>query len=281
MARIPERIGYGRPWRNLFLTRRVPPRAAALSMHKRTIREIRRLIAAPPPASGIPPAAHHIHQYLHLAQTLGANPEPIPPHIAVSPSEVTAIQERFKCSSTSPKRSLLFGLNAGAEYGPAKRWPRERFISAAKALLQQTNCSWWIFGSAAEEAFASAIAREIAGSQTELNERVRCLAGQTSLRELCAGLRACDLLLTNDSGPMHLAAAVGTPVIALFGSTSPQLTGPGLPGESKHSLLQAQVPCSPCFRRECPIDFRCMNNVSVEQIIAAALSIRWRGQNEG
>jgi heptosyltransferase-2 len=82
-------------------------------------------------------------------------------------------------------------------------------------------------------------------------------------------LKLCHVLLTNDSGPMHVAAALGTPVVAPFGSTSPGLTGPGLPGDPRHQLLQAGAPCSPCFLRECPIDFRCMNGISVESVVEA------------
>jgi heptosyltransferase-2 len=97
------------------------------------------------------------------------------------------------------------------------------------------------------------------------------LTGRTSLRQLMAGLTLCRLVLTNDSGPMHIAAALGTPVIVPFGSTSPELTGPGLPGSAGHVLLRANVPCSPCYLRECPIDHRCMNGIQVDQVVAAAL----------
>jgi len=86
-----------------------------------------------------------------------------------------------------------------------------------------------------------------------------------------AMLKLCRVLLTNDSGPMHVAAALGTPVVAPFGSTSPELTGPGLPGDPRHRLLKSDAPCSPCFLRECPIDFRCMNGFAVEQVVAAVI----------
>ena len=84
-------------------------------------------------------------------------------------------------------------------------------------------------------------------------------------------LKLCRVLLTNDSGPMHVAAALGTPVVVPFGSTSFELTGPGLPGDSLHHLLRAQAACAPCFRRTCPIDFRCMTGISVERVVAAVL----------
>jgi heptosyltransferase-2 len=95
------------------------------------------------------------------------------------------------------------------------------------------------------------------------------LAGHTSLRELCAALRACRVVLTNDTGPMHLAAAVGARLVGLFGSTSIELTGPGLPGDARHILLRGEAPCAPCFLRECPIDFRCMKSLTVERVVQA------------
>ena len=95
------------------------------------------------------------------------------------------------------------------------------------------------------------------------------LAGSTSLRELCAVLKLCRVLLTNDTGPMHIAAAVGASVVVPFGSTSPELTGPGLPGDAHHQLLKTSAPCAPCFRRTCPIDLRCLEGISVEAVAAA------------
>jgi len=82
-------------------------------------------------------------------------------------------------------------------------------------------------------------------------------------------LKLCGVLLTNDTGPMHLAAALGTPVAAIFGSTSPELTGP-VPSDHS-SILESHAPCSPCFLRECPIDFRCMNGIGVEETVKAVL----------
>ena len=92
------------------------------------------------------------------------------------------------------------------------------------------------------------------------------LVGKTTLAELIASLRECDLLLTNDTGTMHLAAHLGVPVVALFGSTEPALTGPLGTG---HTVLRHHVECSPCFLRECPIDFRCMKAIASAEVIAA------------
>jgi heptosyltransferase-2 len=169
---------------------------------------------------------------------------------------------------TAPNAGPWFGLNPGAEYGPAKRWPFERFASAAVALQKQTQCRWAIFGGAAERPLAAQIASQIAaapGLAPALN-----LAGQTTLRELMAALKSCRLLLTNDSGPMHLAAALGTPLVVLFGSTSPELTAP--PVSDRAQVVRASgIPCSPCFLRQCPIDFRCMKTIEPAAAVAAAL----------
>lgn len=91
------------------------------------------------------------------------------------------------------------------------------------------------------------------------------------MRQFMALLRLCRVLLTNDTGPMHLAAALGTPVVVPFGSTAPELTAPGLPDDPRHRLLKSAAPCSPCFRRTCPIDFRCMLGITVDQVVAAVL----------
>lgn len=271
-AGIPARIGLARPWRNVFLTQAVPPRREEVRMHKRSVAEVQSLVAggSASSASAIPSSAHQLHHYLHLVAAFGANPTPVAPRIEVAAAEVAAVRNRFGAGADN---SPLFGINAGAEYGPAKRWPRERFVAAAIEIRRRTNCRWWIFGGKADVELASGIAAEIAGAKAWPAEAVRSIAGQTSLRELCAALKACRLVITNDTGPMHVAAAVGTPVIVPFGSTSSELTGPGLPGGTMHDLIKANVPCSPCFLRECPIDFRCMQSIGVDVVVAAAMRV--------
>jgi heptosyltransferase II len=233
---------------------------------KRTIRSP----AVPSPASRLAPqylSAHQIHDYLHLvAAAFGANAEPVPPQLFVQPHEADQVRTKFDLGGiTKP----LLGMNPGAAYGPAKRWPLERFIAAAREIQARANCVWLIFGGPADAADCERIHRALRSSQSA----PRNLAGRTSLRELCALLKLCRVLLTNDSGPMHVAAALGTPVVVPIGSTSPELTGPGLPGDPKHRLLNARVPCSPCFRRRCPIDFRCMTGISVDQVVDAVLGL--------
>jgi heptosyltransferase-2 len=278
LAGIPQRIGYAHPWRNFFLTQTVGPRAGATQMRKLSVAEIKRRAGVAPvsnfntdkPETGVTPvlqpAAHQLHEYLHLAAVLGANPAPLPPQLTLLPEEIEAAKKRFGLPEiTQP----IFGLNPGAEYGPAKRWPVERFIAAAQEIQKRTNCTWLLFGGRADMEIAGRIAADIHPPSSLLPPRN--LAGKTTLRELMALLKLCRVLLTNDSGPMHVAAALGTPVVVPFGSTSPELTGPGRPGDSKHRLLRSNAPCSPCFLRECPIDFRCMNGISVERVVEAVL----------
>jgi heptosyltransferase II len=283
LARIPQRIGYPQTWRNWALTDKISREISRSAMRKRSLGEIKRLIHHP--SAGSTPAvlssAHHIHHYLQLAAALGGNPRPLPPCLTVTDQEVKSIKQRLPVPAGQIESRPIFGLNAGAEYGPAKRWPRERFVDAAIRLQRQTDCRWLIIGGRGDMALAGSIADEIrtAASQKPgraedpANPEVINLAGATTLRELCAALKLCRVLLTNDSGPMHVAAALGIPVVVPFGSTSPELTGPGLPGDSRHQLLKSNVPCAPCFLRECPIDFRCMNSISVERVVKAVLSV--------
>jgi heptosyltransferase II len=269
LAGIPKRIGYARPWRNLFLTQSTPLRPGRARMHKRSVQEIETLVTMGDPASRIPhPASvHQIHDYLHLVAALGASREPLPPRLFVTTHEIAVTARKFGLDGAATKGRPILGLNPGAEYGAAKRWPVERFIAAAQEIQKRTGCTVLILGGKGDVPIASQIE---SGLRLPVSA-FRPLVGQTSLRELMALLKMCGVVLSNDSGPMHVSAALGTPVVVPFGSTSPELTGPGLPGDSRHQLLKSDAPCSPCFLRKCPIDFRCMNGISVERIVEATL----------
>lgn len=241
-------------------------------MKKLSVSEIQRRIGDPhrPPAQVIPSGAHQIFHYLHLAKSLGADAQPLCPELFVTEDEKSVFLNRFGLRLRNERP--LFGMNPGAEYGPAKRWPVERYVAAGVEVQKRTNCLWLIFGGSSDRPIANEIAAGLGsahGSEKGLDADpgVVNLAGETTLRELCAGLKLCRVLLSNDTGPMHVAAALGTPVVVPFGSTSPELTAPGLPGDPRHRLLKADVPCSPCFLRECPIDFRCMTGISVDAVI--------------
>jgi heptosyltransferase-2 len=155
------------------------------------------------------------------------------------------------------------GVNPGAFYGTAKRWPPERFAAAADLVARRAGAKVAIVGGPAERPLGEAIA-------ARLRAPARLLSGETTLGGLVGVLRRLRLLLTNDSGPMHLAAALGTPLVAVFGPTDWTETAP-LGGRSV--LVREEVECSPCLLRECPIDHRCMTRVGVDRVVEAALPL--------
>ena len=192
------------------------------------------------------PIQHQVYRYLHMARELGG-PDAAP--------EIRKFLPRIETNGAPAK----LGLCPGAEYGPAKRWLSERFAQVALAIAEQRPVQWVLFGTAADSERGAAI-------ESTLGAHCVNRIGQTTLDQLVAELSECALLLTNDTGTMHLATLVGVPVVAVFGSTEPRLTGPLGTG---HEVIRHQVECSPCFLRECPIDFRCMQAVSVEEVTAA------------
>ncbi len=192
---------------------------------------------------------HQVHHYLALAEFVGAS---VPPEAENFP--IRANESR----SGAP----IIGLCAGAEYGPAKRWLPERYAEVVRLIREQTGAEWRIFGVTKDRPIADAI---VAAAGVPCTDRV----GRTTLAELMGELRECDLLLTNDTGTMHLAAFLGVPTVSIFGSTEPSLTGPLGSG---HRVIRRHVDCSPCFLRECPIDFRCMDGVKVPAVVAAVLA---------
>ncbi|MBC8324810.1 MAG: lipopolysaccharide heptosyltransferase II [Verrucomicrobia subdivision 3 bacterium] len=250
-ANIPRRIGYASRWRKWFLTDAIAPHPHAVPMHKRLPLDIEYRITNDLPPEKYPEHAHHIHQYLHLAKQLGASDKPKAPilHLKTSPSKNTG----------TPK----IGLIAGAEYGPAKRWPTAHFIEAGKILIETHQAHLLLLGGQGDAETATEIAHALPAEHTTN------LTDKTTLGELVTTLAGCNAVLTNDTGPMHVAAAVGTPVIVPFGSTSPELTAPGLPGGDTHQFLRTTAPCSPCFLKKCPIDLRCLRDISPAQAAAA------------
>jgi heptosyltransferase-2 len=155
------------------------------------------------------------------------------------------------------------GVNPGAAYGGAKRWLPERFAAAAERVARRIGAKVAIVGGGAERPIGEAVASELAVPW-------RLLAGETSLAGLLGVLSRLRLLITNDSGPMHLAAALGTPLVAVFGSTDWTETAPV--GRSI-ALVREGVDCAPCMLRECPIDHRCMTRISVDRVVDEALSL--------
>jgi heptosyltransferase-2 len=265
LAGIPQRIGYSVRWRNALLTRCIPRRAEEVRMRRRTPQEVRALIKRGQIRAGTfaPAIAHRIHHYLHLTAQLGADPDPVAPRLTITESEVERVRIKFGLDL----RDRLIALNTGGEKGPATRWPAEHVIAAALAVRQRTRCTWLLMGGGGDAPLAGRIETALHRASAP----VRNLTGQTSLRELCAILQSSRALLTNDSGTMHVAAAVGTPVVAPFGGTSRELAGPGLPGDTRHQVITSAAPCAPCFMVDCPIDLRCMENITVDRVTDAVV----------
>jgi heptosyltransferase-2 len=242
-ARIPVRLGYARDGRSALLTDaiEVPPRAAY---------------------------GHQAYYYLQLLFRAGLidKPEPARPlgeaGLGLESNERAWAANHLRLLGLDGPRFLV-GLNPGAFYGGAKRWLPDRFAALADRLIGALHADVLIFGSPAERPLAEEIARSMKHMPT-------ILAGETTLRQFMALLAQCRLVVTNDSGPMHLAAALGLPLVAIFGSSDERATGPM---STRARVVKHAVPCSPCLLRECPIDFRCMTGVTVEDVYRAALEL--------
>ena len=235
LARIPRRTGYPGHGRRAFFLSNV----------------LREAIATPD-APATAPGRHQVHHDLRLAEFLGAN---------VDADASFGFPDASKKRTRVPGAPLKIAVCAGAEYGAAKRWLPERFAEVIQEVGRDATCLWQLVGVAKDREVAAEIAKHC-----EDQANVENLCGETTLAQLIGILRECDALLTNDTGTMHLAALLGVPTVAIFGSTEPALTGPLGAG---HAVIRKRVECSPCFLRECPIDFRCMKEVEADTVTAA------------
>ncbi len=240
-AGIPRRYGYATDGRSLLLSDPV---------------------AKPDPHTPV----HQVAYYWNLLRPLGLTGEPPAPQLYVTQEEESSVAARL-VQYDLPETDLLIGVNPGSTYGSAKRWLPDRFAEVTNQLCrtlaesQGKPVSVVILGAKGEEP----LGQQIAGS---LTARSAVLSGATTIRELMALLKRCALLLTNDTGPMHIAAAFQTPVVAVFGPTDWRTTSPfGV----KHAIVRQPVDCAPCLLRECPIDHRCMTRVEVDQVYDAAM----------
>ena len=236
---VPQRIGYATDGRRWLLTNSLKP------------------------ASG---KHHQVHYYLALAGALSA--EVTHPSISIEANaEEKAQAERLLASEgVSPGRRYLV-LNPGAAYGSAKRWNEEGFADAGDTLATELDLDVAIVGSEKERSIGESI-------QKRMRSRVAVLSGRTSMETLIGVISGSSLVLTNDSGPMHVAAALGIPTVAIFGSTDDVVTGPWGP---RARVVREPVECSPCMLRECPIDHRCMTRVSAEAVCRAAREVLHAG----
>ncbi len=243
LARIPRRYGYATDGRGWLLTDPIPVPAEASRLHQ----------------------ADYFHRVL---DPLASSPPRRAPRLSLTLEEEQALANRLKAASVED-RDLLVGLNPGSTYGTAKRWLPERFAQTADALVERlgrqdgAGVRVVVVGAKGEEAVGEVIAQHMTHVPIQL-------AGQTTIRELMALVKRCRVFISNDTGPMHIAAAFGVPVVALFGPTDPATTSPA---GGAFTVVRHPVDCAPCLLRECPIDHRCMTGISVDTVVEAAVQI--------
>ena len=241
-ARIPNRLGYNTDGRRLLLTRGVRPRIKDLGRHQ-------------------------TFYYLDLLFRTGVSPidylqDPsFRPDIGLTPSpaQLEAADSLLSEAGADPGKPLV-GLNPGAAFGSAKRWFPERYAEVADRLIEETGAEVVLLGSDSETPIAVRV-------RESMKRTPRFLVGRTSLSTLIGVLARCRLFLGNDSGPMHLSAALGVPLVAVFGSTDEVATGPFSPNAV---VIHKHVECSPCLLRECPIDLRCFDRIHSGEVFRAA-----------
>ncbi len=220
------------------------------------------LLTDPRPKSPELRAAHQVEHYLELVRALGYEGPPPQARLAVSEERLRWAAEAVEgLQGPGPSRPVV-GFHPGAAYGPAKRWFAERFARVAEGAAGELDAVVLVFGARGEAPWAEAAAAERPG-------RVVDWTGRTDAADLAALFARCDVVVCNDSGPMHLAAAVGTPVVAVFGSSDPSRTGPAGPG---HVVVREPIECSPCFERVCPLSadpYACFEGISPARVLEA------------
>ena len=240
LAGIPERIGYARDGRGFLLTSAIAvPRSGEIPRHER----------------------FYYLEMLRRAGIIAALPEHNAIRLDAAPQARAAGLEKFRALGLGAN---VVGISPGAAYGSAKRWLPDRFAQAAQNVSEQIGGAVAIFGSLSERSLCEEVARTIRGVT------VRNFAGQTTLAEYIDLAAACRVYLTNDSGGMHVASALGVPTVAVFGATDDTATGPT--GELAR-VVREPVECSPCLKRECPIDHRCMTRVDANRVAQVALDL--------
>ena len=239
LASIPERIGYARDGRGFLLTRAIPlPKPGEIPRHE----------------------SFYYLELLRRAGILDEMPAEEPIRLEGAPAARAAGLERFRQLGLA---EMVIGVSPGAAYGTAKRWLPERFADSANRVARELGAAVAIFGSKDERDLCESV-------KTSITTPVRNFAGETTLAEFIDLSAACRVYLTNDSGAMHIASALGVPTVAVFGATDDESTGPTGP---LARVIREPVECSPCLKRECPIDHRCMTRVSAARVAQAALEL--------
>jgi heptosyltransferase-2 len=230
LAGIAIRIGYRDEGRSFLLTHGIPRTEEVLGSHR-------------------------VIYYQELLKFFGIKAESLSPRLLLREEDRKGAEKILQRKGLLDGRPLI-GINPGAAYGLAKCWYPDRFAEVGKRLSQKWKATSLIFGRAEERETADKIIHHLGQGGVDLT-------GRTSLLQLAALLERCSLLVTNDTGTMHVASAVGTPVVAIFGPTDSIATGPWGDG---HIVVKKEIACSPCFKRVCPTDHRCMEGITVDEV---------------
>jgi heptosyltransferase-2 len=237
-AAIPERWGYARDWRSPLLTRAVPKPAGS---------------------------RHQGAYYQHLVRELGVPSGPLEARLTATGPDLEAARALLTARGWDAARRII-ALAPGAAYGTAKRWLPEHFATLVSALVRERGVTCVLVGGPAD-AGATRLVRD--AIHAEARPHVIDLAGATTLRALAGVLALADVCVSNDSGSMHLAAALGVRVVALFGPTREKETAPLSQAATPATVLVHEVWCRPCMLRECPIDHRCMTGLLPARVLTA------------
>jgi len=239
LGRVQRRVGYARDGRALLLTDRVRVRPALLRDHE-------------------------VRYHFHLLSALGGVPESLPPLVLEEDAQARERMDRLIEAEGIAPNTPLIGVNPGAFYGSAKRWPPQRFAEIARRLIEATGGVVVLAGSQAEHSAAQEICDVVGDKAHNLSSRV-------PLIDLVSLIRRMTILVTNDSGPMHMAAALNVRTVAIFGATDWVKTAPW---SENAVVVRRETACAPCLLRQCPIDHRCMERVSVADVLEA-IQRRW------
>lgn len=263
-ARIPVRIGYARDGRGWLLSHAVEvPDEFRNSGRALTVRADERGNVIVRGAGPRHATRHQRFYYLELLKRAGvieSYREDAESRLSGS-AEAAERGRRLFAGEDFPEK--VIGMSPGAAFGSAKRWLPDHFVELGIQLARQWGAAVALFGSGGEAELCERIGRRLGKSGVTAAN----FAGKTSLREFVDRAAACFLYVTNDSGAMHVASALGVPTVAVFGSTDAVATGPA---GSRFVVVQKPVECSPCQLRDCPIDHRCMTRISVEEVARAA-----------
>jgi heptosyltransferase-2 len=237
-AGIPARWGYPTSARGWLLTRRsVPDRARGV--------------------------VHQSDYFRRLVRGLGVPCGDEVPRLRVSAQSAERANALLAQRGVEPWRRLI-AFAPGAAYGEAKQWLPDRVAAVAAQLVRDSGATCLLLGASHDRAVARAIESWVRAHAPDASARVIDLVGRTTLGALAGVTARCEVFVSNDSGAMHLAAALGRPVVATFGPTDERATGP----VGRHEVITARTFCRPCMLRDCPIDHRCMKRISVDHVLA-------------